>query len=108
MARTALTVNSVPKAGVLEPTLTSQTATDGFSVVTGYGVFVRVKCTNAAGGTLTLVTPGTVDGLAVADRTVTFALNDIKYIAVNDPVLYGATLNLDTSVAEFTATAFTL
>lgn len=41
----------------------------GDRVTPGEGTFLHVKNASAAGITVTLVTPGTVDGLAVADRT---------------------------------------
>lgn len=45
----------------------------GDSCQTGAGVVLLVKNGDASSHTVTLVTPGTVNGLAIADRAVTVA-----------------------------------
>lgn len=71
MARTALTVQQIARSG-LAPSYTAANAA-GHSVQNNGRVFLHVK--NAGGSicNVTIETPGTVDGLAVADRTVAVA-----------------------------------
>lgn len=48
----------------------------------GDGVFLEVNNGNAAARTVTLATPGTVDGLAIADRAVTIPAGERWQIPV--------------------------
>ncbi len=62
---------AVPQIGGLTPTHNAAAA-GGDRVPAGSGVLVVVRNTSAAAITVTLVTPGTVEGdLAIADRTYT-------------------------------------
>lgn len=73
-----LTIQPVPHTG-LTPTLAAASA-GGDSAPTGAGVFLVVKNGDASSHTVTLVTPGTVDSLAVADRAVTVAAGATSYV----------------------------
>lgn len=66
-----LSVQAVPHAG-LSPTYAAATA-GGDAAITGTGLVLHVKNGDTVAHTVTLVTPGTVDGLAVTDRAVTVA-----------------------------------
>ncbi len=70
MAATALTVNVAATTGLdLDGVLVTPTQTTGHTTPCGAGIFLVVK--NTSGGTtVTLYTPGTVDALAIADRTI--------------------------------------
>lgn len=73
MAAGSITTQTVPHTGLTISTGTP-TATDGDTCQTGSGVFYYVNNGSGASVTVTLITPGTVDGdLAIADRTVTVA-----------------------------------
>lgn len=65
------TTNVVPLDGLVISTLLSGAGTpaNGDTCATGSGTFLVVQNTGGAGITLTLVTPETFDGLALADRT---------------------------------------
>lgn len=78
-------------------TLTTQTITAGglspaYAAAGGSGdklkpgrtTFLHVKNGDVASMTVTLATPGTVDGLAIADRTVTVDAGDDQMIPVLD------------------------
>jgi len=58
----------------------------GDKVTPGAGVGIHVKNANASPTNVTIVTPGTVDGLAVADRVVAVTNGTDQFIAV--PELY--------------------
>lgn len=68
MARTPITAQVATSAG-LTPTFEAAN-TDGNSYVLRQGRVLRVKNASAAAITVTLPTPGTVDGLAIPERTV--------------------------------------
>lgn len=66
----------------------------GDKVRPGRTTFLHVKNAGASSATVTLATPGTVGGLAIADRTVTVAASGSQMIPVPadlyaDPALDG-------------------
>ncbi len=68
-----LAAQNVPQIGGLSPTHNAAAA-GGDRVPAGSGVLVVVRNTSAAAITVTLVTPGTLEGdLAIADRIYTVA-----------------------------------
>ncbi|QTD96970.1 hypothetical protein [Streptomyces cyanogenus] len=72
---TALVTNVVPNAGLDIGSL-PVAATNGDTAACGSGTFLYVKNTNASACTVTLTTPGQIDGrLAVADSTFSVAAN---------------------------------
>ncbi|WP_329338594.1 hypothetical protein OG866_27115 [Streptomyces sp. NBC_00663] len=56
----------------------------GDTCQTGAGVLLLVKNGDAASHTVTLVTPGTVNGLAIADRAVPVAAGTTQAIPVTN------------------------
>lgn len=81
MARTALTVSEIVRSGL---TLSASAANaDGHSLVnTDKNAALLLYVNNGSGSpiTVTIQTPGTVDGLAIADRTVTVAAGAERFI----------------------------
>ncbi len=69
MAREELTAQRIQRTGL--STAYTAAIADGHKFLFDKQVFVHIKNTNGSSRTLTIQTPGTVDGLAVADRTVT-------------------------------------
>lgn len=69
MARVELAIQRLSSAGVI-PTWSTPT-TEGFKVSNDGMTHIHVKNGNAATLTITITTPATSDGLAVADRTIT-------------------------------------
>ena len=51
-------------------------------------LFLRVQNVNAAAQTIGFVTPGTVDGLAIADVSVSIPTNGIRYFGPFPPSIY--------------------
>lgn len=86
MARTALTAQSVTSAG-LTPSYAAANV-DGHSYQPTAGRLLHVKNGGAGSITVTLPTPGTVDGLAVSDRTVTIGAGAEKLIGVGRGAAY--------------------
>jgi hypothetical protein len=78
--RTAITPQGVTSAGrapAYEPA-----NVDGNSIRPVPGRLVHVKNAGTAAVTVTIPTPGTVDGLAVADRTISVAAGADQLIAL--------------------------
>jgi len=86
MARTILSVQDIARSG-LEPSYEAANA-DGESVANNGRVFVHVKNGSGSSVTVTIQTPGTVDGLAVADRTVAIPAAEERMIGVFPPADY--------------------
>lgn len=70
MSATALTVQPVPETG-LEIVYTAPTQNGGHTAPCGGGTALLVRNGTGSPITVTLTTPGTFDGLAIADQTVT-------------------------------------
>ena len=94
------TVQTVTRSGIT-PTKNAVSASDDF-VNDGLTV---LHVTNGSGGslTVTIVTPGTSDGLAVADRTVTIPNGEERVIGPFLRAIYSATATGKVTV-QFSAT----
>jgi hypothetical protein len=68
MPRTLVTPQQVTSAGV-SPTFEAANVL-GNSVALAYGRCIRVKNASGSAVTVTIPTPGTIDGLAITDRTI--------------------------------------
>lgn len=80
MARTALTVTDISRTGVDSAATLEAANSDGEKFYNNGRVFLEVLNTNASDRTLTFQTPRTVDGLAVAEHTVTVSQNERMFI----------------------------
>lgn len=79
----ALVTNVVPLAGLQLDALLGAATSGGDDAPTGAGLLLIVKNADSSSHTVTLVTPGTVNGLAVADRTVAVAASKTELIPLN-------------------------
>src|SRR5215470_1560195 len=79
-----LTAHVVPQAGLRYDTLLLPADSGGDSCPTGGGVLLLVKNADSAAHTVTLATPQTVSGLAVADQTVTVPAGGTSAIPLID------------------------
>jgi hypothetical protein len=70
MARTALTVNQIVTAGLADPSATTGTA-DGHMVANDGDLFLEFNNASGSSRVVTIVTPVTVSGYAVADEPIT-------------------------------------
>jgi hypothetical protein len=79
MAVTALAVQQISRAGIT-PAFTSANA-DGHTILNDGKTFLEVRNADGSAITVTIDTPQTVDGLAVASRTVSVgATTGVKMI----------------------------
>lgn len=87
MARSALATQQVTRTG-LTPAFTTPNV-DGHSVPNDGHVMLEVKNASAAPITVTVQTPGVVDGLAISERVVTVPLTSgDKMIGPFPPGIY--------------------
>lgn len=91
-----LAVQGITTSG-LEATYAAATATTGDRFLPADGTFLHVINGNASSVDVVLTTPDTVDGLAIADRTITIPTTEERFIAVPDS-LYRASDGLATVV----------
>lgn len=107
MARTALTVQEIVRSG-LTPSYSAANV-DGHSLPNSGKEMFHVK-SGGTGVTVTIQTPGTVDGQAVADRTVVLGTSTERMIGPFPPSIYNqsdGTVYIDFSqVATITCGAF--
>lgn len=85
MARTTLSAQQISRAG-LTPSYAAANV-DGHALPNGGEEVLHVK-TTTNGCTVTLQTPGTVDGQAVADRTVVIGTSSERLIGPFPPGIY--------------------
>lgn len=108
MARTALTVQTIVQAGIT-PTFVAAN-TDGHSFVNNGNTFVEIINNHtSATMTATLIHPGTIDGLAVADLPVSIAGGSTKRLGpfsarFNQPGTND--VNIDVSTTDASIGAF--
>lgn len=91
MARTALTVNTISRTGVDSADTLAAANADGHYVQNGGDVFLEVLNANASTCTVTVQTPRTIDGLAVAEMTVDVAQNERMLIGPFPPLTFNQT-----------------
>lgn len=89
MARTDLAVQEITIAG-LDPAYTAANV-DGHAVVNQRRAFLHVKNGSAASVTVTVVTPLTVGGRAVADDAVAIPASGERMIGPFDPSVHNGT-----------------
>ncbi len=99
MARETLTVQPVVRGG-LTAGYTSMEAS-GVAFANNGRTFMHLKVGTGA-ATLTIITPNTVDGLAIADRTVTLPASTETFVGPFQPGVYNQTtdvVHVDVSTA---------
>ncbi len=77
-----LATQSITTAGVVASYVTPSGGGDRFQPAAG--TFIHIKNGNASSCTITITTPFTMDGLALADRAITVAGTTEQFIAVPD------------------------
>lgn len=89
MARTVLTVNSVIRTGLVVAYVSGDAANGHSFDNTGENVFLIVKNADVSDKTVTITTPNTVDGHAIADLDVIVTLAEERCIGPFPNALYG-------------------
>lgn len=83
-----------------QATYSAVSASDTADISNGR-TFAHVKNAGASSDTVTVVTPGTVSGLAIADLTVSVANGTEKFIGPLDPAVF-ATAGIATVTHSYT------
>lgn len=86
MARTAITAQKITSAGIAPAYEPANVAGNSYRLVAGR--YLHVKNGSGASVTVTVPTPGLVDGLAVADRTVAVPAAGERLIALGTTATY--------------------
>lgn len=96
MPRVAITVQALAPTGVFTAEQNGDAANN--HVVTNNGEVILVARNADAGGahTVTLVTPGTVGGLAITDQAISVPLSSTRFIGPLDPDVYNQPSGADT------------
>lgn len=107
MARADLTVTSVSKSGVADPTATAGNATDGHKLANSGRTHIVVTNTSAdTAYDVTFITKTTVDGLAVEDYVVEVAADSTVHFSGFQTTVYGSELWIDVENAALELKAF--
>src|SRR4051812_22189537 len=89
MPRVSIPITEILDSGVAPPAQTNGDATNLHQLDFNDGdVVVEVISTDAGAQTVTLVTPGTVSGLAIADQVVAVPAGATRYIGKLSPATY--------------------
>lgn len=86
MPRTAITPQRATSAGLAPAYEAANGLGNSFPLVAGRAL--HVKNASAAAVTVTVPTPGTVDGLAIADRTISVAAGGDQLIGLGTNAAY--------------------
>jgi hypothetical protein len=108
MPRVNLPHTQITRAGVAPGAEVSGDATNNHSVVNDGNVFLLARNSGAGARTVTIVTPGTVDTQAVADRVISITAAESRYIGPFPPGDYGDPVNVDVEHTEVKLTAYHL
>lgn len=99
MARGNIALTTATRDGVVV-TETTGDASNGHAVKNDGKVKILLHNVGASSRTATFITPGTVDGQAIADRTVAVAAGVSKIVGPFDQSAYGSNLQIDVTHAE--------
>lgn len=92
----AISVQNIVRAGLQASYTAVATAHNGTFVNDGQRTFLHVV-NGATAMTLTIVTPATSDGLAVADRTVSIGSSEEHFVGPFPVKTYGTTVTIQFS-----------
>jgi len=110
MPRTVIPITDVTRTGTTQPSQTSGDASNNHYLAYNDGR-VMLELTAASGTVVyTIITPGTVDGLAVSDLTVSVTTTP-KVVGPLPPAVYNqadGTVNIDVDSANGRARAYRL
>ena len=87
MAKTDLAVQVILRSGLNEPVFSAANA-DGHDVPNSGRMFLYVKNGGGSDSEVTVAAPGTVDGLAIADRVVDVAAGEDEIMGPYPPDIY--------------------
>ena len=96
MPRVDITVQALDPTGVFTAEQSGDSANNHVMANNGEVVIVARNADGAAPHTVTLVTPGTVGGLAITDQAVSVPASSTRFIGPLDPDVYDQPSGADT------------
>lgn len=108
MAVIALTTNTITSTGLTPVPAEAAAAVDGNTFVNGPTTWLEATNTTGSSATVTITTPGTVDGNAIADKVITLAASAKTRIGPLSTVVYGPTVTVTGSVVGVTLAVYQL
>ena len=110
MARIAVPVTAITKAGVAPAAETNGDAVENHTVANNGRTVLLVRNSNGAATvrTLTVRLSGTVDGQAITSRTYPIAAGASRYIGPFDTTRYGSSMLVDVDHAELKLSAYSI
>lgn len=104
MPRDVLTATKLSSAGVAPPAEVDGDPVDNHQFQNSGKTFLVVRNNGASAHTVTLVTPGAIEGLALADRQISVPAGETRYIGPFSPGTYNnpnsSTVFLDADSAD--------
>lgn len=99
MARTVLPVTKADRGGVTSPTEQAGDTVNGHVVANSGRTIITVHNSDTSPHQITFETPGTVDGLAVADRQVSIPASTSQDFGDFPVSVYGSQMKIDVDSA---------
>jgi hypothetical protein len=106
MARVAVPVTAITKAGVAPPAETNGDATNHHSVSNDSRTVLLCRNNGASTRTVSVLLSGTVDGQAITARSISIPTSASRYIGPFDTTRYGTTLLVNVDHADLRLSAF--
>lgn len=100
MARTILPVTQAVRGGVTSPTEQAGDTVNGHQVRNSGRTVITVRNADTASHSVTFGTPGTVDGLAIADRQVAIPASSSMDFGDLPTSVYGSQVFIDVDSAQ--------
>lgn len=106
MARVAVPVTVITKAGVAPATEVNGDPVNGHSIANGGSTFIVARNNGATPRTVTINLQGSVDGQPITARTVPVPATASRYIGPFDTTRYGSSLEVQVDHADLKLLAF--
>lgn len=101
MARNVLPVTHPVRGGVASPTEQAGDSSNGHVVTNSGQTIVTVRNADASNPhSVTLITPGTVDGQTIGDRTVSIAASSSRDFGGLPTSVYGSQMQIDVDSSQ--------
>lgn len=106
MPATVLPVRTITSSGLVDTAKVASDVANGNSFVNGPSVWLEL--TSTAGGTVTVTTPYSVGGNAIADKVITLTGAETRRVGPFKPSVYGTTVAFTASAVTITVGVYQL
>lgn len=110
MPRTEMAIRTITRSGIVPTAGAAGDVTNGNVVLNNNGlIWLEIENTSATvASTLTIVTPDTVDGNAIADKVYNLPVSSKLRVGALSPTVYGTNLELNVGHTTVTVAAYQL